>query len=70
MDVVRYLILIYFNTILCLLLVAHFTDGAQFVSPNGTLLKLLVRNTGEVVVSMHKHNIIYVKCWTVPATEC
>ena len=39
------------NTILCLLLVAHFTDGAKFVSPNGTLLKLLVRNTGEVVVS-------------------
>ena len=39
------------NTILCLLLVAHFTDGAQFMSPNGAMLKLLVRNTGEVVVS-------------------
>ena len=41
------------NTVLlCLLLMAHITSGAQFVSPNGNLLKLLVRSTtGEVVVS-------------------
>ena len=40
------------NTILCLLVMAHITSGTQFVSPNGNLLKLLVRNTtGEVVVS-------------------
>ena len=39
-------------SILCLLLVTHITNGAQFVPPNGNLLKLLVRSsTGEVVVS-------------------
>ena len=40
------------TAILCLLLIAHTINAAQFVSPNGELLKLLVRSsTGEVVVS-------------------
>ena len=40
------------HTILCLLLVTHISDGEEFVSSNGDLLKLLVRqSTGEVVVS-------------------
>ena len=55
-DVVKYsaklILIMYFNTILCLLLVTHVTNGAQFMPPNGNLLKLLVKNlTGEVVVS-------------------
>ena len=40
------------HTILCLLLIAHISDGAEFVSSTGDLLKLLVRqSTGEVVVT-------------------
>ena len=40
------------TTILCLLLIAQAINAAQFVSPSGELLKLLVRSsTGEVVVS-------------------
>jgi len=40
------------TTILCLLVVTHTINAAQFVSPNGELLKLLVRSsTGEVVIS-------------------
>ena len=40
------------HTILCLLLIAHISDGEEFVSSTGDFLKLLVRqSTGEVVVS-------------------
>ena len=40
------------HTILCLLLITHISDGAEFVSSTGDLLKLLVRqSTGEVVVT-------------------
>ena len=40
------------HTILCLLLITHISDGEEFVSSTGDLLKLLVRqSTGEVVVS-------------------
>ena len=40
------------HTILCLMLITHISDGAEFVSSTGDLLKLLVRqSTGEVVVT-------------------
>ena len=40
------------HTILCLLLITRISDGAEFVSSTGDLLKLLVRqSTGEVVVT-------------------
>ena len=40
------------HTILCLLLITYISDGAEFVSSPGDLLKLLVRqSTGEVVVT-------------------
>ena len=40
------------HRILCFLVISHISDGAEFVSSTGDLLKLLVRqSTGEVVVT-------------------